>query len=52
LRSRAAPFSILLVQIAQGPADSPNPARTNCSVTRISLGDIEVYRRRRDSGTI
>ncbi len=28
------------------------PARTNGSVTRISLGDIEVYRRRRGSGVI
>jgi predicted HTH domain antitoxin len=28
------------------------PARTNYSVTRISLGDIEVYRRRRDSGLV
>ena len=25
------------------------PARTNCSVIRISLSDIEVYRRRFDS---
>jgi Helix-turn-helix domain len=28
------------------------PARTNFSVIRISLGDIEVYRRRRESGAI
>jgi hypothetical protein len=28
------------------------PARTNFSVTHISLGDIEVYRRRREAGAI